>query len=48
MRRIRIEHKPKRHRDDRSPSSLPFDPRDPDILRAKRLAPSASRSKERV
>ena len=35
MRRVRIEHKPRRPRDDRSPA-LPVDPRDPDVVRAKR------------
>ena len=35
MRRVRIEHKPRRPRDDRSPI-LPLDPRDSDVVRAKR------------
>jgi hypothetical protein len=35
MRRVRIERKHRKGRDDRAPV-LPLDPRDPDILRAKR------------
>jgi len=34
MRRIRVERKSARLRDDRN-AVLPFDPRDPDVLRAK-------------
>jgi hypothetical protein len=38
MKRIRIEYpKSRRSRDDRSPV-LPLDPRDPDVVRAKRGA----------
>jgi hypothetical protein len=37
MRRVRIEQKARRPREDRPPS-LPLDARDPDILRAKRLS----------
>jgi hypothetical protein len=44
MRRIRIEHKTRRHRDDRSPV-LPLDPRDLDVVRAKRSASAALRDK---
>jgi hypothetical protein len=40
MRQIRIERKPRRDRDDRTPP-LPIDPRDPDVVRAKRLAEAA-------
>ena len=48
MKRIRIERKVCRPREDRY-EVLPFDPRDPDILRAKRLerrAGSSSRGSE--
>ena len=44
MKRIRVDHKPRRIRDDRAPI-LPFDPRDPDILRAKRLAEELRRKR---
>jgi hypothetical protein len=44
MRRVRVEHKPRRTRDDRSPV-LPLDPRDPDILRAKRPGSESLRDK---
>ena len=44
MQRIRIERRAIRDRGDRY-AALPLDPRDPDILRAKRrpLAPSSSK-----
>jgi hypothetical protein len=35
MRRVRIEQKARRDKDDRPPV-LPVDPRDPDVVRAKR------------
>ncbi len=35
MRRVKIEQKVRREKDDRAPV-LPVDPRDPDIIRAKR------------
>jgi len=38
MRRVRIERKNRRAREDRDPV-LPLDPRDPDVLRAKRTVP---------
>jgi hypothetical protein len=44
MRRIRVEHKPRRPRDDRSPA-LPVDPRDPEVVRAKRSAAISFRDK---
>ena len=44
MRRIRIEHNPRRDRDERAPI-LPFDPRDPDVQRAKRLAEELRRKR---
>jgi hypothetical protein len=45
MRRVRIEQKARREKgDDRAPV-LPVDPRDPDILRAKRAASVDSRDK---
>jgi hypothetical protein len=44
MRRVRIEPKARRDKDDR-PSVLPVDPRDPDILRAKRAASGELRDK---
>jgi hypothetical protein len=47
MRRIRIEQKSQRHRDDRVPA-LPIDPRDPDVVRAKQLDRSPSRVKSRA
>jgi hypothetical protein len=37
MRRMRIEQKARRPREDR-PIALPLDPRDPEILRAKRTS----------
>jgi hypothetical protein len=46
MRRIQIDPKAKRHRDDRAPIP-PLDPRDPDILRAKRASDTASRFRPR-
>jgi hypothetical protein len=47
MRQIRIERKPRRERDDRSsPPSL--DPRDPDVVRAKRLAAIGAQPKARA
>jgi hypothetical protein len=46
MRQIRIERKPRRDRDDRTPP-LPLDPRDPDVVRAKRLAERHVQSKSR-
>ena len=44
MRRIRIEQKPRRPREDR-PAILPLDARDPDVVRAKRAASPALRDK---
>jgi hypothetical protein len=44
MRRIKIEHKTRRPKEDRSPV-LPLDPRDPDILRAKRAGSVSFRDK---
>ncbi|HEY3209201.1 MAG TPA: hypothetical protein VGL18_05340 [Actinomycetota bacterium] len=44
MRRVRIEQKARREKDDRTPV-LPVDPRDPDILRAKRSASIGLRDK---
>ena len=44
MRRIRIEQKQRRPREDRS-SVLPLDPRDQDILRAKRAVSVSLREK---
>ncbi len=44
MRRIKIEPKQRRPREDRSPV-LPLDPRDQDILRAKRAASVSFRDK---
>jgi len=38
MRRIRVEKRVRRAAEDRNPV-LPLDPRDPDVLRAKRGAP---------
>jgi hypothetical protein len=38
MRRIRVEKRVRRAAEDRNPV-LPLDPRDPDVLRAKRAAP---------
>lgn len=46
MRRIRVEQKGKRNREDRSPV-LSLDPTDPDVVRAKRLA-RGDRLKERA
>jgi len=46
MRQIRIERKPRRDRDDRTPP-LPLDPRDPDVVRAKRLAENDASRKSR-
>jgi len=42
MRRIQLDPKAKRHRDDRAPIP-PLDPRDPDILRVKRASETTSR-----
>ena len=44
MKRIRIEQRPRRDRDDRAPI-LPVDLRDPDIQRAKRLAEDLRRKR---
>jgi hypothetical protein len=44
MRRIRVENKPRRPRDDRTPI-LPLDPRDPEVIRAKRSVSSSLRDK---
>jgi len=44
MQRIRVERKPRKAKDDRC-TVLPFDPRDPDVLRVKeamRRHPSAA------
>ena len=44
MRRVRIEQKARREKEDRTPI-LPVDPRDPDIVRAKRAASGELRDK---
>jgi hypothetical protein len=44
MRRVRIEQKARREKEDRTPV-LPVDPRDQDILRAKRSASEDARDK---
>lgn len=44
MRRIKMEHKQRRPKEDRSPV-LPLDPRDPDVLRAKRAGSVSFRDK---
>jgi len=44
MRRIRVEQKQRRPREDRAPV-LPSDPRDPDVVRAKRVESVALRDK---
>ena len=46
MRRIQIDPKGKRHRDDRA-SVPPLDARDPDILRAKRASETIFRYRPR-
>jgi hypothetical protein len=45
MRRIRIEAKDRRPREGRESPVLPLDPRDPDILRAKRATDSSFRDR---
>jgi hypothetical protein len=47
MRRVRVEQKARRMRDDRSPW-LPLDPRDQDILRAKRGDRTSFKDRERL
>lgn len=47
MRRVRIEQKVRRLRDHRSPA-LPMDPRDPEILRAKRGDRAPFKDRERL
>jgi hypothetical protein len=44
MRRIRIEPKHRRPKEDRAPV-LPADPRDPDVVRAKRMGSVSFRDK---
>ncbi len=44
MRRVKIEQKARREKDDRAPV-LPVDPRDPDIVRAKRSTSIGLREK---
>ncbi len=44
MRRVRIEQKARREKDDRPPV-LPVDPRDPDIVRVKRSTSIGLRDK---
>jgi len=44
MRRVKIEQKARREKDDRAPV-LPVDPRDPDIVRAKRSTSIGLRDK---
>ena len=44
MRRVRVEQKTRRDKDDRTPV-LPVDPRDPDIARAKRTGSIELRDK---
>ncbi len=46
MRRLQIDPKARRHRDDRAPMP-PLDPRDPDILRVKRASDTTSRDRPR-
>ena len=46
VRRIRLEHKAHRDRDERDPV-LPIDPRDPDVLRAKRAGHDSSKDRSR-
>ena len=47
MRRIQIDPKVRRHRDDRTPT-LPLDPRDPDVLRAKRATDTTFKDRSRA
>ncbi len=47
MRRIQIDPKVRRHRDDRAPT-LPLDPRDPDVLRAKRATDTTLKDRSRA
>ena len=44
MRRMRIEQKARRTREER-PFALPLDPRDPEILRAKRMSGEVAKSR---
>jgi hypothetical protein len=44
MRRVRIEPKARREKDD-SPPVLPIDPRDPDVVRVKRSGSDELRDK---
>jgi hypothetical protein len=44
MRRVRVEQKARRDKDDRAPV-LPVDPRDPEIVRAKRTGSIELRDK---
>jgi hypothetical protein len=44
VRRVRIEQKARRGKEDRTPV-LPVDPRDPEVLRAKRAASGELRDK---
>jgi hypothetical protein len=44
MRRVRIEQKARREKEDRTPI-LPVDPRDPEIIRAKRSSSIGMRDK---
>ena len=44
MRRVRVEQKSRRDKDDRPPV-LPVDPRDPDVVRAKRSSSIELRDK---
>jgi hypothetical protein len=44
MRRVRIEQKARREKEDRTPI-LPVDPRDPEIIRAKRSSSIGLRDK---
>jgi hypothetical protein len=44
MRRVRLEQKNKREREDRSPV-LPIDPRDQDVIRAKTSSSETPRDK---
>jgi hypothetical protein len=45
MRRVRIEQKARREKEEDRTPILPMDPRDPDILRVKRSASVGSRDK---
>jgi len=48
MRRIRIELKSRRDRVDRDAGILPLDPRDPAVVRAKRVARNGTKDRENL